>query len=70
MSIIGQKVIGQRVVSHREESIEEVWAEFKEGILSTAVEVCDISRGRGRGQDGEMRSLITNFGVKFALAYS
>ena len=32
---------GQRI-SHSEESSEEVWAEFKEGILSTAVEVCGV----------------------------
>ena len=48
MSIIGQKVIGQRVVSHREESVEEVWAEFKEGILSTAVEVCGVRHIKGQ----------------------
>ena len=41
-------IIGQRVVCHREESIEEVWAEFKEGILSTAVEVCGVRRSQGQ----------------------
>ena len=42
MSIRGQRV------SHREESSEEVWAEFKEGILSTAVEVCGVRRHNGQ----------------------
>jgi len=32
----------------RGESIEEVWAEFKEGILSTAVEVCGVKRSKGQ----------------------
>ena len=42
MSIRGQRV------SHSEESSEEVWAEFKEGILSTAVEVCGVRRHNGQ----------------------
>ena len=39
-------IIGQRVVCHRVESIEEVWAGFKEGILSTAVEVCGVRHSK------------------------
>ena len=41
-------IMGQMVVSRREESIEEVWTEFKEGILSTAAEVCGVRRNKGQ----------------------
>ena len=40
--------IGQIAVSHREESIEEVWAEFKEGILSTTVKECGVRCNKGQ----------------------
>lgn len=37
MSITRVKELG-----HKEESVEEIWKEFKEGILRTAVEVCRV----------------------------
>ena len=33
---------------HREESMEEVWAKFKEGVLSAAVEVCGVRQQKGQ----------------------
>ena len=40
--------IGRIEVSDREESIEEVWAEFKEGILSTTVKECGMRCNKGQ----------------------
>ena len=31
-----------------EESVEEVWTEFKEGTLSTAAEVCGVRHNKGQ----------------------
>ena len=33
---------------HREESMEEVWTKFKEGVLSAAVEVCGVRQQKGQ----------------------
>ena len=41
-------IIGQRVASHREQNIEKVWAECKEGILSTTVAVCGVRHNKGQ----------------------
>ena len=36
------------------ESVEKAWVEFKEGVLSTAVEVCGMkqTKTKKRGQSG------------------
>ena len=41
-------IIGQRAASYREQSIEKVWAECKEGILSTTVTVSGVRHNKGQ----------------------
>ena len=66
MSIRGQRV------SHSVGSSEEVWAEFKEGILSTAVEVCGVrqhneQRKRTRWWNEEVKEAVRKKKVAYMM---